>query len=326
MKKFLDAIAGMMQKSDTIAKVVCLIFAAALWMYVANSKKGEVTFRVPVEFRGLPASAVLVKRQFKSVTIVLSGKNEDVKGIDVKSIRAFVNLETAAPGDNIHYPVEITRAQVPDTVHVDLSHKRVLLSIEQRAYRKVPVIPKISGNTAEGYALGAIRAYPDFVTISGSGSRLAKIDSIATRKVPVDGLNRKTVREAILDADSLDDVTVDIQKVTLAINVLESAGLIKVETRANIRAAGEKFEYMLLDGKVQVYFKPLLDGTVVSADDIEAFVDVVHPEAEPALGEPGSHIEKALPVTVVFRNRAKRDAARIVQAVPDTVIVKILRK
>ncbi len=326
MNAFFEKIKQVFQKSNLTARLICLVCAVMLWVYVASTKKGEITVRVPIEFRNIPATEVIVKKQFKSVMIVLSGKNEDIKSVDTKSIKAFVNLENAASGENLQYPIEINRAIVPDTVSVDLSQQKLLLSIEKREYKKVIVIPETSGKPRNGYALGTIKILPEYVTVSGAASQLRKIDAVYTKKIHVNTILKRMSVEVALNIESMNDITVDTPKVTAGITVFDTAGLLKVKIQPRIRSISDRYNYSLMDSSITVYLKPSQDGVEVLNDDLEAFVDVVVPETGFLLVENEDSLEKNMPVILTFKNRMKRDMLRTIQIVPDSVPVKITKK
>jgi len=326
MKNLFEYIHQLIQKTNMAARVICLACAIMLWMYVAGTKQGEVTVRVPVDFRNLPASVVLAKKQFKSVTIILSGKNEDIKSVDVKNIRAYVNLENAVPGENLQYPVELNKSIFPDTISVDLSSEKILLNIGKRIGKRVRIVPRIIGTVREGYALGMVKTIPEYVNISGAESQLAKIDAVYTGKIAIDNISRRTIKEINVDSEFNNDVSIDTPRVTVIIPVIESAGLLKVEIHPRIRTQSDRYDFVLKDKNIILYLRPLQEGAELTADDIEAFADVAVPEAGFVFGENEVYIEKSVPVSVVFRNRSKRDLVRPVLTVPDMVVVKITRK
>ncbi len=327
MIKFWEEVGLIIRRRDFTAKTICLLAATALWAYVGSTQIAELDFKVPLEFRNLPANLVLAHRPARSVTVTASGRNEDVKLVSARNFKAYISMENASPGENAQYRVDFIKTDIPENVRIDVNPKKLLLSVAERSYKKVRVAPRITGRVQEGYVLGTVKAFPEYVTVSGPRSMLDGIGSVPTRRVSVEALSQKAAREIPLDIESLGQVNVDVLKVTLFIPVLEAAGMSRVEVKLRLKGTSEKYLYSLADEAAVIYLKQLQENAELAPGDIEALVDpsAAGMENQLAAGN-DTEIERFIPVVPVIKNRAKRDMFRPIIIVPDAVAVKVSKK
>ncbi|HSV98212.1 MAG TPA: hypothetical protein VLM75_14915 [Spirochaetota bacterium] len=325
MISFLDEIRNIASGRDFKQKFLCILAAVVLWAYVGNTRTSEIKLRVPIEFRNLPAAMMVENSRDQFITVRLSGRQEDIKIINAKNIRTYVDLENAVVSDQIRYPVELLRTEIPEGVRVDLSRDKVLLSIQRKLTKRVPIIVRTAGEIKEGFLLGAHRTVPAYVNISGAESGVREVESVFTREVRVDGQSKSVTREVELDLDEHRDLSADIQKLAVFIQIIDVRGLVRMEAKARIRNPDEQYEYRPAIDTVAVYLKPLHDGE--PADGL-LFDVTIDPGLVSAMDFPGdaadSVVERQCMVTAVLRNR--QDDFRIMHVLPDAISVKIRKK
>ncbi len=325
MINYLDELRNIVSGRDFKQKLLCLLAAMVLWAYVGSTRTSDIKLRVPVEFRNLPAGMVVENSRDQYVTIRLSGRQEEVKLINPKNIKTYVDLENAVISDEVRYPVELIKTEIPEGVRIDLSREKLLLSIQRRLTKRVPIIVKTSGEIKEGFLLGAHRAVPAYANIAGAESGVREIESIFTREVKVDGLSKSVTREVALDLDKYNDLSADIQKLVVFIQIIDVRGLVRMEAKARIRNPDEQYEYRPAIDMVAVYLKPLHDGE--SAEGL-LFDVMIDPGLVSAIDFSDANtdavVERQCSVTAVLRNR--QDDYRIMHVLPDAIPVKIRRK
>lgn len=325
MKEYFERIKFFFIRSDMAPRLLCLLAAVGLWAFVINTKMGEVKLRIPIEFKNLPHSLVVAEGQSRFVTVSLYGRRDELKDIGEKNLKAFINMDQAVAGEDRSFPIEITKRDIPDSVSVDLHVEKIPLSIEKRAYKRVRIVPRIAGNPREGLALGSVKLSPDYATISGSESQIMDIEYLSTRSISVERLSQSTTREVYIDKTELGDITVDAPRLTAYLPVIDVRGLLRIEVPIRIHNPGRHFECSMTEKSAAVYLRSLQGGADITADGIEAFIEVDKAGADEQLRaavEP--YIERTMPVVVLLKSR--RESFKPVLVVPDSVVVRISKR
>ncbi|MBW1690876.1 MAG: diadenylate cyclase [Deltaproteobacteria bacterium] len=101
---------------------LCLVFL--VWLLLAGQQNFEVTLRVPLELRNLPAAMEVVEPVNPEVEITVHGVRKDASTLNRRNVHAEIDLSTAKPGsavfrirrDRIVLPndrIEIVRVKPP---------------------------------------------------------------------------------------------------------------------------------------------------------------------------------------------------------------------
>jgi len=325
MITFVDELKNIASGRDFKQKLLCLLAAVVLWAYVGSTRTGEIKLRVPVEIRNLPASLVVENSRDQFVTVRLSGRQEDVKLINAKNIKTYVDLENAVISDEIRYPVELVRTEIPEGLRVELSREKILLSVHRKLSKRVPIVVRTAGDLKEGFILGANRAVPAYATIVGAEPRVREIEAVYTKEVKVDGQSRSLTKEVQLDLEDGSDLSADVLKSTVFIQILDVRGLVRAEGKVRIRNPDEHYEYRPAVETVALYLKPLHENETAEGLAVDVAVD---PGMLSAMDFPdaGSDpvIDRLCPVTAVLKNR--NDDFRVMYVLPDVISVKIRKK
>jgi len=325
MITFVDELKNIASGRDFKQKLLCLMAAVVLWAYVGSTRTGEIKLRAPVEMRNLPASLIVENSHDQFVTVRLSGRQEDIKLVNAKNIRAYVDLENAVASDEIRYPVELVKAGIPEGVRVDLSREKMLLSVQRKLMKRVPIVVRTAGDPKEGFILGGSRVLPAYALVSGAESRVREIEALYTKEINVDGQSRDITKEVRLDVENNSDLSVDVQKSTVFIRLLDVRGLLRAEGRARVRNPDERYEYRPAAETVVVYLKPLHDGETTEGLVMDVSVDpgtLAMADFHDAGADPA--IERLCPVSVILKNR--QDDFRVMHVLPDSITIKIKKK
>lgn len=201
-------------------KIVALALASLLWLTVAGEHVVERIIRVPLEFRNIPEALEVVGDPPGNVDVRLRGSSALLSRLEPGEVVAVVDLGTARPGPRIFhvqnddvrspYGVEVTQV-VPGTLPIEF---------EKSATRVVPVVAKVEGEPAPGFAAGLVTVEPSTVTVIGPESRLKRLANATTELVSVAGV-RESVRDVVA-VGLLDSALrlVQPQSVTVIVDVL----------------------------------------------------------------------------------------------------------
>lgn len=221
-----------------LPKLLCLIAACALWVYVMNEQNPQVenTYTVPVETRNLDRSLVATNVP-STVKVKVRMARSDMIYMRSDNIKAYVDLSGMTDGDYPNTPILVS---VPgDESVVSVSPKTFDLNIDTYAVKTLPANVQIFGTPETNFSVESNKATPDTITIAGSSTMVAKADR-AVVSVNIAG-KEKSFAEFdsvnILDADGNTVTGLDIMpsQVKVAVKMKEETKLgnlpIKIETK-----------------------------------------------------------------------------------------------
>jgi YbbR domain-containing protein len=80
-------------------KLLSLVFAVVLWIFVAAEDQGEAVLRVPLTLTDVPPGVKVTSPGAESVEVRIQGFRHLLDRLDVRGVRAEVSLGGARPGD-----------------------------------------------------------------------------------------------------------------------------------------------------------------------------------------------------------------------------------
>ena len=178
-----------MKKNKILSLLLSLVIAFCMWLYVVTTVSTEDTetyYNIPVAFEG---ESVLAERNLMitsgktaTVTLKLTGSRSDHKKIESASdIILKVNLASVYdPGEkHLNYSISYP-GNLPETAFTVESNypSTIALTVEQKAYKEVPVKVVYSGSASEGFISDTENAVLDYpaVTVTGPSSVVELID------------------------------------------------------------------------------------------------------------------------------------------------------
>jgi YbbR domain-containing protein len=102
-------------------KVLSLVLAAGLWLAISpDQEPAEITVRVPIEFRHVPAQLEISSVTMPEVQVRVKGPERLIRDLRSTDIHADLELRDAQPGEHtfdlsaqqIHVPRDLTVVQV----------------------------------------------------------------------------------------------------------------------------------------------------------------------------------------------------------------------
>lgn len=221
-----------------LPKLLCLIAACALWVYVMNEQNPQVenTYTVPVETRNLDRSLVATNVP-STVKVKVRMSRSDMIYMRSDNIKAYVDLTGITDGDYPNTPIHVS---VPgDESVVSVTPKTFDLNVDTYAVKTLPANVQIFGTPETNFSVESNKATPDTITIAGSSTMVAKADR-AVVSVNIAG-KEKSFAEFdsvnILDADGNTVTGLDIMpsQVKVTVKMKEETKLgnlpIKIETK-----------------------------------------------------------------------------------------------
>jgi YbbR domain-containing protein len=323
MKNYLLEIKKIFSARDNVAKVVCVLLAIILWLYISKTNKGELEYKIPITFINLPETLVKSKISNRYVTAILTGKKDNLKNINIKSIKAVVNLEQPEIGINKTYSIDLIKDEIPENIDLNLSIKDVSLVVERKITKKVIVKANIVDKVLNGYVLGRIMIVPESINISGPESLLKTIDFVQTEKISIAKASGRFIKDAAIENKDIPDVNIDTLKVRVIIPIVESVNSVEFKKKVILKNINNNYNYILNPEEVSAYLQSDKPNIEPFEQDVEVFIDIGSLDLDELLKEGNeNYIEKYYSVN----SMTIKDGVKVISIFPDIISVKILLK
>lgn len=169
-----------------LAKLLCLIAATCVWMYVMNleSINYERTFtQIPVVIDGVAqlnadSNMSVISGYDNAVDVIISGKKSDVQNLSPEDIRVSVDVSTMTEAGKFSVPVQV---QTPEGFAViNAEQLNAELYVDVNTERQIPVrITNMDYIVSSSYTLGAPVLSHETVTVKGPAQVLDLIECAA---------------------------------------------------------------------------------------------------------------------------------------------------
>jgi YbbR domain-containing protein len=218
-RSFFNRIAHALERDMTL-RLISLGLAIGLWIFVNAGQHGAVqSFQVPVSYRDLPPGFVLTNPHPDFVKIQVSGPRTLLSIIDPIHLTLRLDLTGVGIGQA---SFKIGPDSFPVPRHTEVTSvlpSQIVLEIDRRVTRDIPIHLVLSGTPGEGYKIASAEVTPAAVSIRGPSREIARIDEVDTEPLSVAGITADISRDLDLMAPDTsarlqsDEVTA---KVTLA--------------------------------------------------------------------------------------------------------------
>ncbi len=207
--------------SNEIAlKVISVIVALVMWMYVMNEKNPQVTYvirDVPVKLVNMNEDRFTLKDSSQEffINVKVRGRRSIVVDLKPEDIDARANMLGRMEGKNL-IPI---RVSVPNNVElVDFSPREISIDLDKVVEEQFPVAVDLVGTPVKGYAAATPVVKPEAVVIRGPRSLLNSIKKVVCR---VDISDKSTAITSNLPLRVLDDKGQNIKGVSIEPKMVE---------------------------------------------------------------------------------------------------------
>lgn len=110
-------------------KLLSVLFAVALWLFVVSEDKVETVFAAPLELREVPPGLEIARVETDTVEVRVRGLRSIVSRVRDRDLRVTVDLEGASPGETVVrlLPEQIRVPRGVEVLRVTPSRVRVVL-------------------------------------------------------------------------------------------------------------------------------------------------------------------------------------------------------
>lgn len=156
------------------AKILAVIMAMVLWLYVTNEQNPpvEASVAVPLEVRGVADSLVAVEMP-DAVRVKVRGARSLTAGLQTQDVLAYLDLRGVAEG---RHQARVHVIVPPSLEVVEVQPDKVLVRIDAKVSRVLPVEIRFTGTAAAGVAVARASATPEQVTLEGPKGVTDQVD------------------------------------------------------------------------------------------------------------------------------------------------------
>ena len=261
---------------NTGLKFLSLVLAVTVFLLVNTDKDREITVRVGVKYE-YPPDKVLVSEQLDEVKVTLKGPWRRLRQFDERELgRIDLDLRNAPTGD-----VAITHDMIsnlpPGLEIMTISPRSVRVVFDKRVEKVVEVSPALptgpGGRPQHGYVVAEIKANPPTIKVRGAERDLAKLTSLKTAEVSLEG--RIEPFEQLVELVVPDGVGVDpTQRISVQVRIVEELVTKKVPALVvNTRGDGvDPSKWLITPAQVEVTLTGALLAVEKAKDSMSPIV------------------------------------------------------
>ncbi len=171
-----------------LAAIICLVGITTIWFSFARGFETFVTLEVPVEFMNRGPKMELLATSASSVTLQLSGSGPLIRSVRPDQVKVKLDLANAVAGSN---QIAIARDSIvlPPGIHLKQVEPQILkVNLDMLDQKELPIQLDWSGKLPAGLILQDARITPDLVKVTGGSLALKKIQTIYTKKIPLENI------------------------------------------------------------------------------------------------------------------------------------------
>lgn len=175
----------LMKKENIIARIISIVIACGLWIYVMTDQNPivERNIEVKLEHRNLPETMVVFNAPDK-VAVKVRGPRTVVNDDVERLVSAGIDLKNIVEGQQeLPVHVEFSRGDI-----ITVSPSEVSVYVDTVSEKTVPVRTRVVGSSVDDLVVGSSVITPSEVTIKGATHRLSSVSKVVA---PIDITNKK---------------------------------------------------------------------------------------------------------------------------------------
>jgi YbbR domain-containing protein len=169
-------------------KLLALAIAVVIWALVSSEPELATFATVRLEYKNLPDDLEIASDTVTAVSLELRGPSGELRNLNESGgVRPAVILDMSdvQPGDRT-FPIGNGNVRLARGVHlVRAVPSEVRFHFDRRATRTVDVVPRFSGEGANGYRVDSFSVEPKQLAVVGPADRVGRITSVVTDPVDV---------------------------------------------------------------------------------------------------------------------------------------------
>jgi YbbR domain-containing protein len=182
------------------AAALSLLLIGGTWFSFTHGQDTLITLEVPVEYINRDAGIEILDASPNAVSLDLSGSGTLIRSIRPEQVNVRLDLASAIAGKNA-IPILPEHISLPPGIALkNIRPPAVEVTLDVVTKRELPLQVDWVGKLREGLIIAEVRLDPERLQVVGLRSKLEKIATLYTEKVPVDALDKSgslTVRPVL---------------------------------------------------------------------------------------------------------------------------------
>lgn len=204
---------------DWQLKLLAIVLAVGLWLFVGTAQRREIALAVPIEYVGLEGHFALDRPRQEMVEVQVQASRWAAERVSPNSVRIRVDVAGLREGDNLVH-LQPESVEVPPGVRVTrVAPAWATVRVVRATTKIVPVVARVLGLPAPAHVLRRVVVQPPTVEIKGPRTTIEARTAVDTLPVDVSGRRETLTRtvglalpESIYPVDRRTvEVTVDIR-------------------------------------------------------------------------------------------------------------------
>ncbi len=280
-----------MFQGDNTAKVFFLLLSVFLWLLINLSKEGfSASISYPVNYEQAPEGYRLVNNPPANLQVVLKGRGFDIIKSRLRSWDPLaIPLSEVSLNDTGAYILNtvdhqsLISSELGDNLNItQISPARIGLKFSRIKQKKFKVHLNYKKNFSKFkslYRTPVIR--PDSISIWGTESELAKIDSVGTKLLKLNGEEDSVSLMVELDLPESNQLEFSHKSVKVKLSFTSlTEGTLEIPVR--IRNVPADYSVTIIPKRVRLTYQVAInDFAKIEAEDFDCYVDLRNLDANP---------------------------------------------
>jgi len=198
---------------STLLKIVSVLFAVVLWLYVLGTESSQIVKNMSVEYI-LPKGMSISNEGPSEVEFILQGPRAFMRTILDSDEKLLVDLNRyyrKGGKTSLSFRPKDEELPIPIGVSVlKVDPEVVNIKLEREARKEIKIVPNYYGKLDSNYRLVEAKIVPDTLKISGPASLVQGLSEVKTQIIDLSTLNTTDKKEiSLLPLDSRLSVEID---------------------------------------------------------------------------------------------------------------------
>ncbi len=219
------------------AKVICLLLAVSLWIFVAlnSAKIANFPGNISLETKNIPVGMTAIS-DTQNVQIKISADRSLWNKLSANNFNAYVDLSNLSGGTH-ELDIKVT-CNLSGVQIVSTNPEKAMVTLEPLVKKTLSIVTQVEGTAGEGLVAGDITIEPNEVEIAGAQSIISKIYQ-ATAIIKLNNETTdftKAINLVALDAEGeiIKNISFNPSSVKVTVPIIKGANTKTVGIKAKI--------------------------------------------------------------------------------------------
>ncbi|WP_303850588.1 YbbR-like domain-containing protein [Seleniivibrio woodruffii] len=172
--------------TNTHLRIISVVLAICLWLYIVTGEFQEISLYVPVKLTNIPEGSVAVTDE-NLINVMAKGPKFLVNNKQFNKVQIAIDVSRITSGTKSVY-INPEDVQMPAGIEVTNIHPKTIdVTVDTLVKKQMKVAPTFVGEPMPGYKVGSVVIKPDTVEINAATSKIKGLRSIETMPVNLSG-------------------------------------------------------------------------------------------------------------------------------------------